>query len=41
MHNITISKNNIIDVLDNHIKAADAIAKYLSYLIGNEAMPNI
>jgi hypothetical protein len=36
-----ILKNNIIDILDNCIRAIDTIAKYLSYLIGNKAMLNI
>jgi hypothetical protein len=40
-YNITISKNNIIDVLNNHIRAADTIIKYLSCLIGNKAILNI
>jgi hypothetical protein len=41
MHDITILKNNVIDVFDNRIRATDAIAKCLSCLIGNEAMLNI
>jgi hypothetical protein len=41
IYNIMISKNNIIDILNNCIRAADAITKYLSYLIGNKAMLNI
>jgi hypothetical protein len=41
MYDIIILKNNIIDILDNCIRAVDAIIKCLSYLIGNEAMLNI
>jgi hypothetical protein len=40
-YNIIISKNNIIDIFNNRIRAADAITKCLSCLIGNEATPNI
>ena len=30
-----------MDVLNNYIRATDAVTKYLSYLKGNEAMLNI
>jgi len=36
-----VSKNNVTDVLNNRIRATDAIAKYPSYLLGREAIPVI
>jgi len=36
-----VLKNNITDVLDNRIRATDAIAKCPSCLLGREAMPVI
>jgi len=33
-----VLKNNVIDVLDNRIRAIDAIVKCPSYLLGREAM---
>ena len=33
-----VLKNNIIDVLNNHIMAKDAAAKCPSYLLGREAI---
>ena len=36
--NTIVLKNNIIDILNNRIKAIDAIAKCPSYLLGREAI---
>ena len=36
-----VLKNNVIDVLNNRIRAADAIIKCPPYLLGREAMPVI
>jgi hypothetical protein len=33
-----VLKNNIINVLNNYIRAADAIIKCPSYLLGREAI---
>jgi hypothetical protein len=36
-----VSKNNVTDVLNNRIRATDAIIKCPSYLLGREAIPVI
>ena len=36
-----VLKNNVIDVLNNRIRAVDTIIKCPSYLLGREAMPVI
>ena len=36
-----VLKNNVIDVLNNHTRATDAIAKYFSYLLSSKAMLSI
>jgi hypothetical protein len=37
LNNTIVLKNNVIDVFDNRIIAADAIAKCPSYLLGSKA----
>jgi len=41
LNNTMVLKNNVIDVLNNCIIAADAIIKYPSYLLGSKATPII
>ena len=36
-----VLKNNVIDVLNNRIRAIDAVVKCPSYLLGREATPVI
>ena len=36
-----VSKNDVIDIFDNHMIVLNAIVKYLSCLMGNKAMPMI